>query len=950
MASTQLAKGDGESKASMEALLSGGEIGEMEPTFYDGDLAIDVIRSQSFRMRPRRDAGKEKAATPEDIPEEKADAPAADDKLGTIKGVYLPCTQNILGVILFLRLPYITAQAGTLLTTVIVTLCVISTLLTSLSLSAVATNGQIAEGGPYYIISRNLGAELGGAIGILFYLGTAIAGTMYVLGGIEAIQISFLKDEDDSTYSEGFTFETQLFALALCAVMNLVVYGGVGIVNRSAFFFLAIVILSIVLLLIGVVLFAADVEDGELSDEDRVVGDNMGAAFEEDPDTGLTPSFFSLIALFYPSVTGIMAGSNRSGVLQSPAKSIPSGTIGAILTTYGIYLTTVWMFGLFISNEALKADKLIVAAVAWPVKYCVQAGIVLSCVGAGLQSLTGAPRLLAAIAEDNIIPFLEPFKAAPGTNPVKAVVLTWAVSSLPCLAGNLDFITPFITMFFLLMYASINCACFVQAYMRAPGWRPTFQYFHWSTALFGALWCVTLMFIVSWYIALVVAFLALLLLLYIKTQNAERNWGDALRGLRFNLARDQLLSLDTRAEFHAKNWRPQILLITDTDDFGNPLRSDILSLASQLKKGRGLLMVYAFIHGDLRDDGEKATRASEYLRVHLRREGVNGFARVVLADDVARACFATIQAAGIGTMRPNCVMVHWPEDVRSMPQAQRHKYVDTLKSCIAVRKTLLVLKGGATLPENDAPLPGGNIDVWWIVHNGGVLLLIPYLLTLHKVWRNCKLRLFTVVTSADADALEVERRTRDFIERVRIPAEVIPIVFGDEATFVYAQTTKGGPLSHTAAKAKILDKLNLPNTMSVAVRGPKRESRPPPPLASLFKVPEDVESQEGNPMSPPSPPKGREMDAALMSPEVRSRVRSASDDWELDQRRARMAVFMNRQLKQYSSDAQLIVTNLPLKRADDPSEFLGYVEAMAEGVDNVLLVRGSGKEVVTAYG
>ena len=96
--------------------------------------------------------------------------------LGTLNGVFLPCLQNILGVILFLRLPWITAQAGVIHTSFIILICVASTMLTSLSLSAIATNGIVLNGGPYFMISRTLGREIGGAIGVLFYLGTSIAG------------------------------------------------------------------------------------------------------------------------------------------------------------------------------------------------------------------------------------------------------------------------------------------------------------------------------------------------------------------------------------------------------------------------------------------------------------------------------------------------------------------------------------------------------------------------------------------------------------------------------------------------------------------------------------------------------------------------------------------------------------------------------------------------------
>ena len=117
----------------------------------------------------------------------KTDATTDNDKLDTYSGVFLPCLAQIVGVIFFLRLPTITGQAGTIYATLIILCCVFSTFLTSLSLSAIASNGTIQAGGPYYIISRTLGVEIGGALGILFYLGTTLGASMHVMGAIETI-------------------------------------------------------------------------------------------------------------------------------------------------------------------------------------------------------------------------------------------------------------------------------------------------------------------------------------------------------------------------------------------------------------------------------------------------------------------------------------------------------------------------------------------------------------------------------------------------------------------------------------------------------------------------------------------------------------------------------------------------------------------------------------------
>lgn len=65
-------------------------------------------------------------------------------------------------------------------------------MLTAISMSAIATNGVVPAGGSYFMISRALGPEFGGAVGILFYLGTTFASSMYILGAVEILLVSFM--------------------------------------------------------------------------------------------------------------------------------------------------------------------------------------------------------------------------------------------------------------------------------------------------------------------------------------------------------------------------------------------------------------------------------------------------------------------------------------------------------------------------------------------------------------------------------------------------------------------------------------------------------------------------------------------------------------------------------------------------------------------------------------
>ena len=135
--------------------------------------------------------------------------------------------------------------------------------------------------------------------------------------------------------------------------------------------------------------------------------------------------------------------------------------------------------------------RLLTASIAWPVPWVVQVGIILSTLGAALQSLTGAPRLLAAIANDDIIPVLKYFKKPDDEEPHLATLFTMLICAGCVILGNLDLISPVITMFFLLCYGGVNLSCLLLDLLDAPSWRPRFKFHHWSFSLLGALLCIS---------------------------------------------------------------------------------------------------------------------------------------------------------------------------------------------------------------------------------------------------------------------------------------------------------------------------------------------------------------------------------------------------------------------------------------------------------------------------
>ena len=143
-------------------------------------------------------------------------------------------------------------------------------------------------------------------------------------------------------------------------------------------------------------------------------------------------------------------------------------------------------------------------------------GAFLSTLGAGLQSLTSAPRLLQAVSKDDIIPFLRPLSVSFRGEPFRALMVTLFLTWCGILLGNVDYLTPLIAMFFLMFYGFINMACALQTLLRAPSWRPRYKFYHWTLSLLGLFLCLLIMFIVNWFYAIIAILMAFSIYKYIE--------------------------------------------------------------------------------------------------------------------------------------------------------------------------------------------------------------------------------------------------------------------------------------------------------------------------------------------------------------------------------------------------------------------------------------------------
>ena len=391
-------------------------------------------------------SGRAKQADPEDT---------GAQRFGTFGGVFTPCTLTILGVIMFLRFGQVVGQCGVWHGLLVVAMAKVITTLTALSLSAICTNTRVKGGGAYYLISRSLGVEFGGAIGVVFYLSQAISVAMYIMGFTETL-VALVPALAPSTL---------LVASGVNVVVFICVYVGAGWAIKVQYVILGVLALAIVAFTVG----ALRLMDAEL------LRANLAAGYVEGA------SLWTMFALFFPAATGIMAGANLSGDLRDPGKSIPRGTLLSIGTTALVYMVFVLLLAGSAPREALIGNNMIVSALsASPA--LIMAGIFAATLSSALGSMMGAPRILQALARDRIFPVLSPFAKGSGASsePRRATVLSFLVAQAAVLIGDLNVIAPIITMFFMITYGALNFATFAESFSRNPSYRPTFRFVTYS--------------------------------------------------------------------------------------------------------------------------------------------------------------------------------------------------------------------------------------------------------------------------------------------------------------------------------------------------------------------------------------------------------------------------------------------------------------------------------------
>lgn len=439
-----------------------------------------------------------------------------------------------------------------------------------------------------------------------------------------------------------------------------------------------------------------------------VVQQNLGPSYRFSEH--VSQDFFSVFAIFFPSVTGIQAGANISGDLKDPAKAIPKGTMLALLISMASYA----IFVLFAGITAVKDASGLVGDVAngtefycFPNRSCewglmnsysmmqvmsiwgplIYAGCFAATLSTALTNLLSVPRLIQALGIDRIYPGLIFFSKGYGKagEPYRGYVLTFLISTAFLLIAQLNVIAPLISNFYLASYALINFCTFHAALIKPLGWRPQFKYYNVWLSLLGFILCVAIMFLISWVTSLITFIVVFALYLLVVYRNPDVNWGSSTQAQTYKSALTSVHKLINVHE-HVKNYQPQILVLS-----GKPQdRPPLVDLAQLITKNSALMVC-----GHVSEE-----RLSHRARMNLNRKSYGWLhdnkikAFYALVDDIKFevGARALLQASGLGKLKPNILMMGYKSDWRTCNAEHLEEYFTVLHDAFDNRMAVAILR------------------------------------------------------------------------------------------------------------------------------------------------------------------------------------------------------------------------------------------------------------------
>ncbi len=660
---------------------------------------------------------------------------------GTFTGVFTPTLLTILGVIMYVRIGWVVGNAGLGGAWVIMGLAMTITACTGLSLSSIATNTRIGVGGPYAIMSRSLGFEVGGAIGIPLYLTRPLGVAMYIIGFREG-WLWIFPDHPPLAVD-----------VAVLGLLFIIAWISANLAFKTQYAIMAVIAVS----LLAVFLSPLTIEP---THEIVWWGDYPGFA-----ETGFGGTdFWMVFAVFFPATTGILAGANMSGDLTDPRRAIPVGTLAAIALSSLIYFAVAWWIARTGTTTELATNynHLIDKALFGP---AVLAGLLGATFSSALAGLVGGPRILMAMGQHQLVPGSNWLaKTSDDGEPRNSLLLTGALTLLCVMVRDLNTIAPLVTMFFLITYCTLNVVVLLEGGLGLVSFRPTLKVPLIVPAL-GLIGCLFAMFIVNPTFGLVAITVVMAIYLWIQRRGVATASEDVRSSVFVAVAEWAASKVTERDLSNVRAWKPNLLVpVADSE------------------RARGkyhLLLHLARPEGSIKllgldpEESESFRNRLQDLGRSFRGDGVQCSWSNIPLPGFVNGVGVGLMALQAAFWRPNLLVLNVPESEEGMDELRA---LSEIAHGHDVGVLLVALHRHAGLGRRE------RVNLWVRPHHatwdpdaafdaGNLNLILLMGIRLMRTW-NADLHLITTVRD-EADAPEAREFLRRISELARLPSKVV---------------------------------------------------------------------------------------------------------------------------------------------------------------------------------
>ena len=496
-----------------------------------GSIAAELHRSSEAKDSRAKASAPRPGAMPRPV--------GGKAKLGTFSGVFVPTTLNVLSILMFIRFGFILGQSGFTGMVCMLAIAYIINLVTTLSLSAISTNGTVRGGGTYYLLSRSLGPEFGGSIGVVFYIGSLLNTSMNAVGLIDCVKQNFGEESGNwaQWLPEGFWWE-YLWATGILVFCTCICLAGSGVFARCSNGLLALLLVATFSIPFSTIVVQPFKDPRSKIDYTglslHTFRDNLLPKFTRHAAGSQLhgkENFQDLFGIMFPATGGIFAGASMSGDLKHPSKAIPKGTLSGLALTFVAYAVVILAMAASISRDTLYSNVNVIQEVNFS-GILILLGEFATSFFSALMGVIGSAKLLQALARDNLLPGLSVFgHGTKGSDePTFAILLTYVIAQVAMLC-DINQLASFVTMTYLATFLIANLACFLLKIGSAPNFRPSFHYFNRWTAFFGTLISGATMFFVDGGYATGCLGMLVILFSIIHFFTSPKSWGDVSQSL-----------------------------------------------------------------------------------------------------------------------------------------------------------------------------------------------------------------------------------------------------------------------------------------------------------------------------------------------------------------------------------------------------------------------------------